>query len=98
MYPTIDVLKTGERIHQLMEQNNLTAKDIQCYLSLACVQSVYRWLNGESVPSLDNLYALSVLFHTSMDSIVQGNKEIINEQLNISHSYCPQKVIEFAVQ
>ena len=33
------------------------------------VQSVYHWLDGKAVPSVDNLYALSVLFNVKLDDI-----------------------------
>ena len=75
MYPMIDTVQTGLTIKALMTQQHLSAKDIQEYLNLSCVQTIYRWLKGESVPSIDNLYALSFLFHVSMDEIVQGNKQ-----------------------
>lgn len=75
MYPNIDSIKTGEKIKELMIKNNLCPKDIQTYLSLTCIQTVYRWLNGISIPSIDNLYALSVLFHTPIDDIIQGNRQ-----------------------
>lgn len=74
MYPTVDSKKTGQKIKQLMLENNLTPKDIQEYLSLACIQTIYRWLNGTTIPSVDNLYALSALFDVSMDEIIQGNR------------------------
>lgn len=74
MYPIIDTQETGKRIRELMNLNGVSARDIQKYLNLACVQSVYRWLNGSNVPTIDNLYALSELFQVSIDEIVQGNR------------------------
>lgn len=70
MYPIVDSKKTGQKIKQLMLENDLTPKDIQEYLSLACIQTIYRWLNSTTIPSVDNLYALSALFHVSMDEII----------------------------
>ena len=74
MYPIIDKMKTGAKIKLFMEQNGYTVKDIQEYLGLACVQSIYHWLDGSSLPSVDNLYALSELFNTSIDDMICGNK------------------------
>lgn len=91
MYPIIDSIKTGERIKELMINNNLCPKDIQAYLSLTCIQTVYRWLSGISVPSIDNLYALSELFHTPIDDIIQGNRQSVYMTVpfvkEISYSY-----------
>lgn len=74
MYPMIDKKKTGQCLERLMKQHGLTPKDICDYLSLSCVQTVYRWFEGINIPSIDNLYALSQLFQTSMDDLVIGNR------------------------
>jgi transcriptional regulator with XRE-family HTH domain len=74
MYPIINKKKTGAKIKLFMELNGYTVKDIQEYLGLACVQSIYHWLDGSSLPSVDNLYALSELFNTSIDDMICGNK------------------------
>lgn len=83
MYPIINSVKTGNKIRKLMIDNGLTPKDIQSYLSLTCIQTVYRWLNGVSLPSIDNLYALSALFHTPIDDIIQGNRQNIYTNISI---------------
>ncbi|WP_294581542.1 helix-turn-helix domain-containing protein [uncultured Thomasclavelia sp.] len=75
MNPSIDPIKTGLKIKTLMIQNGITARDIQEELSLGCVQSVYRWLNGKSLPSVDNLYALSYIFNVTVDELICGNRE-----------------------
>lgn len=82
MIPTIDKYATGVRLKELMEQHNLVARDIQQYLSLGCVQTVYRWFEGVNIPSLDNLYALSGLFGVSMDDMVVGTRPPLNTKAN----------------
>lgn len=74
MYPVIDMEATGIRLRRIMEQKKITAKCIQQYLGLACVQSIYRWLNGRSMPTIDHLYALSELFRMPLDDIVVENR------------------------
>lgn len=76
MYPTIDKIKTGEQIKNLMKQRNITVKDVQKYMGFACVQSVYHWLDGSSLPSIDNLYALSTLLNVPIDEMICGNRLI----------------------
>lgn len=73
MYPTIDMKATGIRMRQLMDERGLTVKDIRRYLNLASVQSIYHWLNGQSMPTIDHFYALSALFGTSVDSMIIGS-------------------------
>ena len=70
----IDKTKTGQQIRLLMEKRGVTVKDVRDALSLACVQNVYHWLDGQSMPTLDNLYALSDLLKVPMDMLVCGNR------------------------
>jgi transcriptional regulator with XRE-family HTH domain len=74
MTTTIDKAKTGQQIRLLMEKRGVTVRDVKNALSLACVQSVYHWLDGQSMPTLDNLYALSDLLKVPMDMLVCGNR------------------------
>ena len=74
MTPTINKAKTGQQIRLLMEKRGVTVRDVKNALSLACVQSVYHWLDGQSMPTLDNLYALSELLKVPMDMLVCGNR------------------------
>ena len=75
MYPTIDMEATGKCIRRIMNQRKLTVKDVQKYLNLSSVQSIYHWLNGQSVPTVDNLYALSELFQLPVDAMIVGNRK-----------------------
>ena len=74
MLPLIDKKKTGINLRRIMDERYLSVKDIQKYLGLGSVQSVYHWLNGLSLPTVDNLYALSYLFKVSIDEMLCGNK------------------------
>ena len=70
----IDKVRTGQQIRLLMEKRGVTVRDVKNALSLACVQSVYHWLDGQSMPTLDNLYALSDLLKVPIDMLVCGNR------------------------
>jgi len=45
----IDSKKTGKQIRKYMALRGLTVQDVKEYLSLGCVQSVYHWLDGQSM-------------------------------------------------
>lgn len=77
MYPTIDREKTGKRIAELMDMNGLTPKDVQKYLNLTCVQTIYRWTKGINLPPVETLYALCELFNVNIDSMIVGDREFI---------------------
>ena len=74
MFPIIDKQKTGINLRLLMDERGFTVKDIQRYLNLGSVQSIYHWLNGISLPTVDNLYALSHLFQVPVDDMLRGTR------------------------
>ena len=74
MIPLIDREKSGRQIKMMMEARGLTVQEVQRYLCLGCVQSIYHWFHGISLPSLDNLYALSELLQVPMDALICGDR------------------------
>lgn len=66
--------KTGRQIKAMMKMRHVTVEDVRSGLSLGCVQSVYHWMDGKSMPTIDNLYALSGLLQVPMDMLVVGNR------------------------
>lgn len=74
-YPTIDLKATGERIKQLRKEKNLKVRDISKFMGFSEPQAVYKWQRGDSLPTVDNLYALSVLFETPMEQIIIVRRE-----------------------
>ena len=95
--PLINMRETGANLRRIMDMRGVTPKDVQEYLGLGCVQSVYRWLDGINVPTVDNLYALSELFQMPMDEIVCGNRapigtnkvsEMLSSQESRVLAYC----------
>ena len=74
MFPLINKRETGVNLRRIMDMRGITPKDVQEYLGLGCVQSVYRWTDGVNMPTIDNLYALSELRQVPIDAIVRGNR------------------------
>ena len=74
-YPILDLKETGKRIKNLREEKDLSVEEVTKFLGDISAQSVYKWQRGESLPTVDNLYALSKLFNTPVDDILRGNKE-----------------------
>ena len=73
-YPVIDMAGTGQEIKRIMKMKGLTVKEVQKFLELNTPQSIYHWLNGISLPTIDNLYALSELFQMPVDEMICGNR------------------------
>ena len=82
MTPKINRKETGINLRRIMDRRGLTVKDIQQYLGLDSVQSIYHWLNGLSMPTLDNLYSLSALFQVTLDELVCGDREPVGVELS----------------
>lgn len=99
-YPTIDLAATGRNIVRLRQARGLTVRDLQAYFGFDDPQAIYRWQWGKSLPSVDNLYALSVLLGVSMNEILvpaeQQAEACCSSIFRIAH--CGAAVIEPLVQ
>lgn len=58
-YSALDVVLTGKRIDSLIKDNECSVRELQMILNLSCPQSIYRWIRGRTLPSVDNLMAPS---------------------------------------
>lgn len=68
--PAIDMEQTGRRIRQLCVIHGYSVRDLQKYLFINCPQSIYNWFHGKTLPSLDHLFALSMMLHVPMNWLV----------------------------
>ena len=75
-YPTINMKATGARIKELRKARGITVTEISEYMGFSEPQAVYKWQRGESLPTVDNLFALSRILRTSMEDILVGNDEM----------------------
>ena len=69
-FPVIDLTATGDNIRRLRMERGLTVRDLQSYFGFEEPRAIYKWQKGESLPTVDNLYALGSLFGVSMDEIL----------------------------
>lgn len=74
-FPVLDAKATGARIKELRTARHLKVEEVARFMGFESVQAVYKWQRGDSLPTIDNLYALSHLFRTSVDDILRGNRE-----------------------
>ena len=91
MFPLINKRETGINLRRIMDERGISPKDVQEYLGLGCVQSVYRWLDGINMPTIDNLYALSELFQVSIDEMVRGNRVPLIKPASVESIYAYQE-------
>ena len=68
--PTINMIKTGERITQLRKQSGLSVRELQEIFGFATPQAIYKWQQGVTLPAIDNLVVLATLFGVKVDDIL----------------------------
>ena len=68
--PAIDMAATGRNIAKLRQNAGLTVKDLQDFFGFATPQAIYKWQHGTTLPTIDNMVALAVIFGVSMDDII----------------------------
>lgn len=66
----ISKTETGKRIRKLLAEYEITVRDVQEELELDSPQSVYKWLNGKALPSLDNLLVLGGMLNMPIEQIL----------------------------
>ena len=69
-YPAIDLVATGRKIREYREKRKIKVVDLKKYFNLTSCRVIYRWQNGECLPSLEKMYALSRLFDEPMENII----------------------------
>jgi transcriptional regulator with XRE-family HTH domain len=68
--PTIDLTATGLKIKETIKKNGMTVKEIAKIFGFTSPYPVYKWINGENLPAIDNLVVLAHMMHTTMDELV----------------------------
>ena len=68
--PVINMHATGRNIAMLREQRGISVRQLQIMLGFATPQAIYKWQHGQSLPTVDNLVALSAIFAVPIDAIL----------------------------
>ena len=66
----IDINKTGQNIKLLIKSNDLTIKELSEKFGFSTVCPIYKWMEGKSLPSIDNLVNLAQIFNCTIDDIL----------------------------
>ncbi len=76
-YPIIDLARTGKNIERIRKEKGITVSQICAVMGFENPQSVYRWQRGDTLPSVDNLFALSRLLGTAIEEILVEEEQTI---------------------
>ena len=66
----INMTETGNNISRLRKEKGITIRQIQETMGFNTPQAIYRWMRGETMPTLDNFFALSELLNVTVEEIV----------------------------
>lgn len=77
-FPVIDPIATGKNIIRLRVERGMSVRDLQAYFGFEKPQAIYKWQQGKSLPSVDNLYALGALFEVPMEDILVSRTSQLN--------------------
>ncbi|WP_125589100.1 helix-turn-helix domain-containing protein [Companilactobacillus jidongensis] len=71
-------MQIGVQIQQRRTQNNMSQETLAEKLHISR-QSISKWENGTSLPSFANVVAISELFDISLDELIKGDENLMNE-------------------
>lgn len=78
--PVINAIRTGERITKFQKAAGLTVRDLQGIFGFGTPNAIYKWKNGASVPTVDNLIILAAVFGCKVDDLIVV--DVIGNDLN----------------
>ena len=68
--PNIDMIRTGQNIIRLREEKNMSVKELQDIFGFTTPQAIYKWQQGATLPSIDNLVMLAKVFQVHIEDII----------------------------
>jgi transcriptional regulator with XRE-family HTH domain len=68
--PKVDAIATGRNIRRYRKEEGFTQTELANCFNFTTQQMVWRWENGKSVPSVDNLVILSFILGVSIDDLI----------------------------
>ncbi len=74
VFPVIDKKATGANIRRLLKNSGYDIRELQKYFGFDAPQAIYKWERGASLPSVDNLAALSFLLGVPIEGILVFKK------------------------
>jgi transcriptional regulator with XRE-family HTH domain len=102
-YPAIDIAATGRNIKSLMAERGASPVSICKQFGIGSLQTVYNWMNGRNLPTIDHLYDLSLLWAVPIDDIIVPERRSDDYSCNLynetvlglasDHSVAPSVIV-----
>lgn len=68
--PVIDMARTGANITKIRSEAGISVKQLQAILGFATPQAIYKWQQGKTLPTIDNLAVLASVCGVRMDDVI----------------------------
>ena len=68
--PIVDVAATGQNIKRMMQAQGMSVRDLQRVFGFSTGQAIYKWFQGKSLPTIDNMVILARIFNVKVDDIL----------------------------
>lgn len=68
------MVRTGNNISRLRKEKGITVRQIQEEMGFNTPQAIFKWIRGESLPTLDNMIVLSEMFAVPIEQIIAVNR------------------------
>jgi len=88
-FPVIDPVATGANILRLRKARGYTVRDLQRWFGFEEPQAIYKWQKGQTLPSVDNLYALGTLLEVPMEQILVADTQWHHNSGQQDGACCP---------
>lgn len=69
-FPVVNMEWTGQNIASLRRQHGMSVRQLQDMMGFSTPQAIYKWQRDETLPTVDNLVALSAIFAVPIDAIL----------------------------
>lgn len=71
----IDTKQTGQRIAQVMQEKDVTVRQLQKVFGFEAPNAIYRWLRGSALPTVDHLVILAHVLDVRVDDLLAIREE-----------------------
>ena len=61
---------TGANIRALIKNKGLKVADVQIRCGFNTPQAIFKWMRGDSVPTIDNMIIIADMFGVTIDQII----------------------------
>lgn len=68
--PTVNLIATGENINRMRLEAGIAVKDVQEACGFSTPNAVYKWIHGQSLPTIDNMLILASMLNVTLNDIL----------------------------